>query len=368
MKNFKNGIYFSPQLPSKKFLSKVIGSPSFIIICDKKLKKIPQVRSWLKNQLVYAVSAGEQLKELFLFSSHVEKIFKLAEGRNIQGFISLGGGSVGDFTGFLASIYHRGVPFVNIPSTWLSAMDSAHGGKTALNIKGIKNALGSYHSSQAVFVVKSLLNSLSFKERKSAQGELIKMALIAGGSFYQKLIKVINRSSDLNTNTLKQRRNKIFFMENLFSEKKMEEFLPQAISAKLKIIEQDPFEKKGIRQRLNFGHTLGHVLESYFQIPHGVAVFYGMVFALQWSHKLFSLSPVFLKQISFLFHYQVMLSGYLKSIPSNKLKTLLLQDKKRISGEKIQFIFIKKPGGVFSRVVSIQQILKEIQRQKNEMI
>ncbi len=355
MKYLKEGISFSVKLPSKKVLSKVIGSYSFIIVCDKKLKKLSQVKSWLKNQLVYDVSAGEQLKELSSFDSHVQKVLKLAGQQHIQGFVSLGGGSVGDFTGFLASVYHRGVPFVNIPSTWLSMMDSAHGGKTALNVKAVKNILGSYHSSKAVFIVKNLLSSLSLADRQSAQGELIKMALISGGSFYQKLIKVIHKNSHWDIQKSKN---------SLLSKQEMWEFLPQAISAKLKIIKQDPFEKKGIRQKLNFGHTLGHVLESYFQIPHGVAVFYGMVFAFQWSHRLFSLSPAFLKQISFLFQYQVMLSGYLKSIPSNKLKTLLLQDKKRISSEKINFIFIKKPGDVFIKTVSISQILKEICRQR----
>ena len=363
MKNLKKSVYFSAKLPAKKFLSQIIGSDSFIIICDKKLKKNSQVKSWLKNQLVYNVSAGEQLKELSFFSSHIEKIFKLAGNRNLQGFVSLGGGSVGDFTGFLSSVYHRGVPFVNIPSTWLSAMDSSHGGKTALNVKGVKNALGSYHSAKAVFIVKSLLSSVSLKEQQSAQGELIKMALISGGAFYSGLIQAINKNFKLKK--IKQKKYKNFLVQNVLSEKEMWKFLPQAISAKLKVIRQDPFEKKGIRQRLNFGHTLGHVLESHFRMPHGVAVFYGMLFALQWSHKLFSVPSRFLAHTSFLLEYRIALSMYLKKIPVEKLKTLLLQDKKRISDKKIYFIFITSPGDVFKKAVSIQQILKEIQRQKN---
>ena len=181
------------------------------------------------------------------------------------------------------------------------------------------------------------------------------MALISGGSFYQKLIKVIHKNSHWDIQKSKN---------SLLSKQEMWEFLPQAISAKLKIIKQDPFEKKGIRQKLNFGHTLGHVLESHFRIPHGIAVFYGMVFALRWSYKRFSFSLTFSKRVSFLLEYRTMLSQFLKKIPSDKLKKLLLQDKKRTNGEKINFVFIKKPGDVFIKTVSISQILKEICRQR----
>ena len=189
MKYLKEGISFSVKLPSKKVLSKVIGSYSFIIVCDKKLKKLSQVKSWLKNQLVYDVSAGEQLKELSSFDSHVQKVLKLAGQQHIQGFVSLGGGSVGDFTGFLASVYHRGVPFVNIPSTWLSMMDSAHGGKTALNVKGVKNILGSYHSSKAVFIVKKFIKFFIFSGSTVCSRGIDKDGFDFWGKFLSKINK-----------------------------------------------------------------------------------------------------------------------------------------------------------------------------------
>ena len=140
-------------------------------------------------------------------------------------------------------------------------------------------------------------------------------------------------------------------------------FLPQAILSKLKIVEKDPYEKKGARRLLNFGHTLGHVLESYFGIPHGKAVLYGITFTFQWSHNRFTLSPHFLTEMSLLVGKQKRLVSYLRKIPKHKLSQLLLQDKKRASTNCINFIFLKGPGRVFAEEISVEKIIKEVQNQ-----
>lgn len=347
-------VYFSQKLPSHRRILKAlevqkkgikaikpsVNGATLLVICDRKLRSFSEVGSWLKKYSVYFVSAGEELKNLDSFSRHVSNILKKAKKGKILGFISLGGGSVGDFTGFLASVYNRGVPLVHIPSTWLSSMDSAHGGKTALNVKNIKNVIGSYYFPQAVFIVRSLLFSLSKKEKESAKGELIKIALIEGGSFYSNLMK-----------------KKTLSNLDLWS------FLPQAVLAKLKITQGDPYEKKGQRRALNFGHTIGHVLESYFRIPHGEAVLYGVIFAVQWSHNRFVLSSVFFKELFFFRRIQVQLISYLRKIPKEMLIQLLLHDKKRIGKNHINFIFIKSPGRVFVEPILIRDLMKEIQNQ-----
>ena len=368
MKVIKKRVYLSLNLPSKTFLFKIIGFKTVIIILDRKLALKPNIKRWLKNFMVYSVTAGEKLKDLHNFAFHAENILKTAENKKIQGFISLGGGSVGDFTGFLASIYNRGVPLIHIPSTWLSAIDASHGGKTALNIQSSKNIFGSYHFPKAVFIVKNMLSSSPLKEQLSAQGELIKTALLAGGGFYAKLIKnikfknTLHKTSKPQLTKYKQKKNKSF--SGFLSIEQMHEFLLPAVSYKLKITAEDPFEKKFVRQKLNFGHTIGHVLESYFKIPHGTAVLYGITFSIQWSCKIFSISPLFLQQISFLLPYHKKLTQYLKNIPLNSLKKLLSQDKKRMDHKTLNFVFIKKPGQVFIKTVSFHQILREIQRQK----
>ena len=310
---------------------------TLLVICDRKLQSRKEVKAWLKNYLVYFVSAGEPLKSLDSFPMHVNNILKKAKNKKICGLISLGGGSVGDFTGFLASVYKRGVPLVHIPTTWLSAMDSSHGGKTALNIGQVKNAIGSYWFPGAVFIVKGLLLHLPEKEKQSAKGELIKIALIEGGAFYTELLA-----------------------KNKYSDLVLWRFLPQAILAKLKIVEKDPYEKKGQRGLLNFGHTIGHVLESYFGLSHGKAVLYGIAFSIRWSHKRFILSASFFKQMSVLKGTKRPLQTYLKKIPPEVLYKLLLHDKKRAGDRRINFVFVKGPGQVFMDSVSIQDILTEI--------
>ncbi len=351
----KKKVYFSDHFPSHSRLLRVLEyqrggnikvsmlDAAPLVICDRKLQSHPEVISWLENYLVYFVSGGEKIKNLDSLPRHINNILRIIKNKKIIGFISLGGGSVGDFTGFLASVYKRGVPLIHIPSTWLSAMDSAHGGKTALNVGEVKNVIGSYCFPQAVFTVKNLLSTLSEKERESAKGELVKIALIKGGDFYKEIF----------TEYL-DKKNSALDLWNI---------LPQAILAKIKIIEKDPYEKKGLRRLLNFGHTLGHALESYFHIPHGEAVLYGIVFAIQWSHNRFTLSPSFLRQVFILQTKKSQLYSYLKRIPKNKLNQLLLHDKKRGRGEYIDFIFIKGPGKVFTETVSVSDILTEVQKQ-----
>ena len=349
-------VYFSTKLPSHNQVLKALNVCKDIkkaqkdqrsitdivplVICDRKLQHQLEIKAWLKNYPVYFVSAGEKLKSLDVFPGHINNILKKINSKKIAGFISLGGGSVGDFTGFVASVYKRGMPLIHIPSTWLSAMDSAHGGKTALNAGKIKNVLGSYCFPQAVFIVKELLFILPEKEKKSAKGELVKIALIEGGAFYTELLK-----------------------KNTFSNMEVWNRLPQAVFAKLKIVAQDPYDKKGFRHLLNFGHTLGHTLESYFNIPHGEAVIYGIVFSIQWSHNRFILPSFFLKEVSSLIGKQRQLGSYLRNLPIKTLYQLLLQDKKRVSKERINFIFIKGPGKLFAENISVQNLLKEVQRQ-----
>ena len=140
----KKGVYFSIKLPSLHQVLKVLNpSVSYkgrtqkvkksdflpLVICDQKLKNKLTIKPWLKDYPVYFVVGGESLKDLNYFPQHVNNILKKIKNKKIAGFVSLGGGSIGDFTGFLASVYKRGVPLIHIPSTWLSAIDSSHGGR-----------------------------------------------------------------------------------------------------------------------------------------------------------------------------------------------------------------------------------------------
>ena len=293
-----------------------------------------------KRSLVYFVSAGEELKNVENFPKHIKNVLKRSAGQNISGFVGMGGGSVGDFTGFLASVYKRGRPVVHIPTTWLSAMDSAHGGKTALNAGQVKNVLGTYLFPRAVFIVKELL-----LEPQCIQAEMLKISLIEGGSFYKNFLDFYGKT-----------KNQKLLLWRL---------LPRAVDAKVRIVESDPYELKAHRVLLNLGHTMGHALELYFGLPHEEAVLYGLRFALEWSRRCFKLPSSFLKEMSVLLSGAGDLPTLLRKIPLRTLQRLLKQDKKRRGEGVMDFIFIKGPGRVFVERVWIQDIVSEVCRQRS---
>lgn len=161
--------------------------------------------------------------------------------------ISMGGGSASDVVGFAAANYKRGVPFASIPTTLLSMVDASIGAKRAINFEGTKNLIGCFYPAQSIFICSEFLDSLPEKELQNGYVEAIKLSLISGFK--------------LSKNT--------------------EDMVKHCISAKQKIVEQDPFDEERIRCSLNFGHTLGHALEAMtkFDISHGTAVAVGMDFS-----------------------------------------------------------------------------------------
>lgn len=346
----KSKVEFLKSLPSKAKMTEALGfkPEKYLIVCDRTVEKSPEVKKWLKDfAYVYSVRGGEDLKDLSSLGDHVKKIMKLVTPFPVRGLcvVALGGGTVGDFTGFVASILKRGVPLIQIPTTLLAAMDSAHGGKTALNIGGFKNQVGTFYAADAVLIVRSLFEGLPELQIRSASGELAKMALIEGGELFASLK---NFRPDLD-----------FIWEHL----------PSAIEAKYRWVEKDPFERSGERQVLNLGHSLGHPLESYYGIPHGIAVAQGLVFALQWSQHQGYL-PVasetealdlltgpmgFLKPKEFAKKHRVM--------SRSRLMRLVSEDKKLTDTRSMNFVFLENIGAPFRKKMTLESFLTETQRQ-----
>ena len=335
-----NPIFFSNSVPplKKVFLSGGSKIDRALLICDKKFQVHPLLKQWRKNKKIYFyyVRSGEKTKSLEQLPVHIKKILSLTKDfdKNSFLFISLGGGSLIDLTGFLASIYKRSLPVIHFPTTWLSALDSAHGGKTAINFQNIKNILGTYHFPKSVFIVNKFLKQNPKKLKREAFGELLKISFIEGNDLYKKLKKEKNKIS-------------------------IEKLIPLAIQAKIKIVKQDPYEKQSLRKKLNLGHTLGHILESYYSIPHGEAVLQGLLFSLIWSfHKQFITKKCFEEMKSFISKKKLK-----KKIPNSLFKKYLRQDKKHKKDYELDFIFIKKPGSVFLQSVKEKEILEEAKRQ-----
>lgn len=317
-----------------------------IVIYDSVLSRVPGFTLWVEEfPHRYQVQSGEDLKELTELPKHMEKLLKIAEettGRPLQ-IISIGGGSVGDFSGFIASILKRGVDLIHIPSTWLAAIDSSHGGKNALNVSGIKNQIGTYYAPTRILIVQGLLFSQPLDRAEEALGEILKIGFVAGGSLYRK----ISAAKDQSTKTF----------WNL---------LPDLIDGKYKIVSKDPFEDKGVRPILNLGHTVGHVIESELKMPHGLAVLHGLGFALQWSRERKLLSQksfdrLFQTDLTKLIPRGEKLASVLKKL--DHVEEALAQDKKRANNRMIRFIFVQDAGKTKIQQVGVDEIVKEIRRQ-----
>lgn len=347
--NQKTKVEFLKKLPSRERLIESLGfkPEKFLVIHDKRLSKVDGFSKWVKDfTMAYPVTGGEKLKDVSELPSHLKKIFKMMgpfSGRSLA-LVSVGGGSVGDFAGFLASVLKRGVPFIQIPSTLLAAMDSAHGGKTALNLGEVKNQIGTFYPADSVMIAKSLFEGLPPLQVQSASGELAKMALLSGGELYEKF--------------------KIGFQPDLES---IWNLLPQAIEAKYKVVEKDPFEKNGERQLLNLGHSLGHALESYYGLAHGVAVGQGLIFATHWSsHQGYMRNP---RDVLDLLQNQ---TGFLppkafvkkhRPMSRSKLARYIAEDKKLTDTRHLTFVFLEEVGKPFRKVVTLESFLTETQRQ-----
>ncbi len=321
---------------------------SSLLIFDKVLQRNSAGRKIIKQfPLRVGAEAGEKLKDLRRFPKNAEKILKVVERfnqKNLQ-VVALGGGSIGDFAGFFASILKRGVPLTNIPSTWLAAMDSAHGGKNGLNAGGRKNQLGTFNPAQAVHIIEDLLLSQPRQRIKDAAGEFLKISLIAGQDLWQKTAAY----KDLTDRDLLR-------------------VLPLAIKAKYRVVTKDPFEKQGYRQVLNLGHTLGHVIEAELKISHGEAIGQGLVFAIRWSREMKFLSEKNYHEISRAPLYELFERGLkksLKRLSPRQVRKGLMMDKKISQTGQVFFIFVSKPGSVIRHKVKIEDILKELNRQRN---
>lgn len=224
--------------------------------------------------------------------------------------IAVGGGVVGDISGYVASSYLRGIPFIQIPTTLLAQVDSSVGGKTAINISAGKNLVGAFYNPKGVIIDTSVLKTLSNREFKAGLAEVIKYALIKNKSLFS---------------LLKRHPKEILLMNH----KIIEEIIFASIHTKAQIVTQDEKEN-GIRAILNFGHTFGHAIEAhgkYKKILHGEAVAKGMKIASKISYLESLISEKDHKKVIALlemFEFDLSLNQY----NYEELKPYILRDKK----------------------------------------
>jgi 3-dehydroquinate synthase len=230
----------------------------YVIISDDNIPfvYIDKVKKACENHLLILFPEGEKSKSIEEFSRIVNLLLEKSIRKDAC-LIALGGGVTGDLVGFIASVYLRGVPYIQIPTTLLSQIDSSVGGKVAINTEKGKNVIGSIYPPQKVLIDPSTLETLSERQFSNGMGEMIKYGMIADKNFFERI-----KSEDVHKN--------------------IEYFVFHSLEIKKQFIEQDEFDN-GLRQSLNFGHTFGHAIESYYKYNkylHGEAVAIGMVMVL----------------------------------------------------------------------------------------
>ena len=246
----------------KNSISEILSEVSFsrlVVLTDLNTQRhcLPIVQDILPASTVFiSVAAGEIHKNLDTCSLIWSRMTEEALDRKAL-MINLGGGVIGDMGGFCASIYKRGIRFINTPTTLLSQVDASVGGKLGIDFKGLKNHLGVFNEPETVVIAPEFLKTLPQAELRSGYAEIIKHGLIRDKDYFQKLHTQYWENQD------------------------WESLIRHSVGIKKAVVEADPKEN-GLRKILNFGHTIGHAFESYFldtknHLLHGEAIALGMI-------------------------------------------------------------------------------------------
>ena len=288
------------------------------------LHKLPKI----ENALIIEIKSGEEYKNISTCNFIWEQLTINNFDRNSL-LINLGGGVIGDMGGFCAATYKRGLDFIHIPTTLLAMVDASVGGKLGIDFKGLKNQIGLFNNPKSVLISSEFLETLVENELKSGFAEVVKHALISDSSLWVKL-------------------------KNLpFTDLDWEDIIDTSVQIKNKIVLADPFEK-GERKKLNFGHTFGHAIESYYlekgtPISHGEAVFMGMILETEIS----DLSETKKNEIK-----NYILSNFALPYTPKKsnLHKFLINDKKNQDG-RINFTLLSEIGNCsFDNLFSLDEL------------
>ena len=288
------------------------------------LHKLPKI----ENPLIIEIKSGEEYKNISTCNFIWEQLTINNFDRNSL-LIKLGGGVIGDMGGFCAATYKRGLEFIHIPTTLLAMVDASVGGKLGIDFKGFKNQIGLFNNPKAVLISPEFLETLAESELKSGFAEVVKHALISDNSLWVKL------------------------KNTPFTDLDWEDIIDTSVQIKNNIVLADPFEK-GERKKLNFGHTFGHAIESYYlekgtPISHGEAVFMGMILETEISN----LSETDKNEIK-----NYILSNFALPYTPKKsyLHKYLINDKKNQDG-KINFTLLSGIGNCsFDNLFSLDEL------------
>lgn len=291
-----------------------------VVFADPKVLRLhPKVAKALRGRPVHRVPAGEGSKTLAMVERLASKLVHVSRGAT---FVALGGGTVGDVVTVLAHLHRRGVRLVQVPSTLLAAVDSSIGGKGAVNVGPVKNALGVFHGAAETWLCDELFTTLSEAQRREGRLEAWKMVVTLDAATARRWLR---RAPD------------------------DEALLREARDLKEAVVRTDPYEQKGVRVVLNFGHTFGHVLEglSGFRLRHGEAVGLGMLCALDLGVRLGVTAPSVARAIEAALptapRARATLASLLRGASLAKVGALLSADKKGAPGQ-VRMVLLEELG------------------------
>jgi 3-dehydroquinate synthase len=313
-----------------------------VVLTDTNTRKhcYPLIKSHLPKHKLINIAPGEAYKNLATCEKIWAEMTHLQLDRHAL-MINLGGGVVGDMGGFCAATYKRGIDFVQVPTTLLAQVDASVGGKLGIDFQGFKNHLGVFTMPKKVLIDPTFLQTLPYVELRSGFAEVVKHCLIADAAKW----------------------NEICLKE--LDQQNWPDLIAHSVAIKSKVVTQDPTEK-GLRKILNFGHTIGHAVETYFldhpkhRLLHGEAIAAGMLMEtfLAYRQKMVSLET--LGQVEE-FIFSVFGKTALKATDTAAILQLMKQDKKNQNGQ-LRFALIDGLGSCqYDLAVSPSEIKRAIQ-------
>lgn len=325
-------------------LTKIPLASTYAIITDKKLSGLANPLALLLEEVGISVNVlhfdfSERHKTRKTKELIEDSLFELGFGRD-SALIALGGGVVGDVVGFVAATYMRGIPYLEVPTTLLSQVDSSIGGKVGVDTEFGKNLVGAFWHPKKVYIDPNFLLTLPNSEVLNGLGEILKYGLIKDRSLFSKVSKEHKKilAKDLSILT---------------------DLVERSVAIKCGVVSKDPFES-GYRAILNFGHTVGHAIESAtnYEVPHGTAVAVGIVIEAALSHHRGILRERDFQEVI----STIRLFGYpLPKVSVSQLLQEMSYDKKVRGGTKHVVLLrgigsVATDGGLFSHPVEDREL------------
>lgn len=313
---------------------------NFFVLTDTNTRRdcFPIIENLLQEPIVIEIEAGEPHKNLRSCELIWSQLLHHQADRHAL-LINLGGGMIGDIGGFVASTYKRGIDFIHLPTSLLAMVDASTGGKTGIDFKNLKNIIGVFALPKLIHIYPPFLKTLDQRELLSGYAEMLKHGLIADEVYFGTLINDFN-----------------------FMDKDWSKLIEQSILIKEKIVLQDPAEK-GIRKILNFGHTIGHALETYFlddpaqRLLHGEAVAWGMLLEARLSYQKIGLPAADFQQIkSVIMRHYLPIQWHENML--SELIQIMYQDKKN-EGHEFRFTLLPKIGRATQDIICSEAEIKD---------